>query len=134
MILTALKKTTIAIKKRFFPERALYVVTDGIYKGEWLIRIKPGPVESVYMALPDNFTRVIPNKDFNWGLANKVIEVVDVLPEPVYNVCLANYGHRKQPSTDVQRSNSFNRREQHSAPDPLDRQQYRATIGKFKRN
>ena len=132
MILTALKKTTVAIKKRFFPERALYVVTVGVYKGEWLIRIKPGPTESVYMALPDNFTRIIPNKDFDWGLANKVIEVVDVLPKPVYNVCLANYGQRKHP-TDNQRSDPSNRREQHSAPDSLDRQQYRQTLNKLKR-
>ena len=132
MILTALKKTTIAIKKRFFPERALYVVIDGVYKGEWLIRIKPGPVESVYMALPDNFTRIIPNKDFEWGLTNKVIEVVDVLPKPVYNVCLANYGQRKSQPNE-QRSNSSDRREQYSAPDTLDRQQYRQTLSKFKR-
>ena len=132
MILTALKKTTVAIKKHISPERALYVVTDGVYKGEWLIRIKPGPEESVYMSLPDNFTRIIPNKDFKWGLANKVIEVVDVLPKPVYNVCLANYGQRK-PSSNEQRDNSSDRREQHPTPNPLDRQQYRQALSKLKR-
>lgn len=68
MILTVLKKTTTALKRRFSPERTLYVVTAGTYKGDWLVRVKPGPAESVYMVLPDKEARIIPNKDFELSL------------------------------------------------------------------
>ena len=125
MILTVLKKTTTALKRRISPERTLYVVTEGTYKGDWLVKVKPGPEESVYMVLPDKEARIIPNKDFEWGLANKVIEVVDVLPKAVYNVCLANFGQTK---TNAQRSNTASRRQQHSPQDSLDSQQYRETV------
>ena len=117
MILSALKTITTKIKLKIAPERAIYVVTDGVYKGEWLVRVRKANTESVFLSLPDKQTRIIPNKDFNWGLANKVIEVVEVLPKSVFNVVIAHYGTTQD--TNV-KHHPLNRRKQHSPQDSLD--------------
>ena len=95
-------------KIRFLPKkRRLYVVLEGKYKGEWLLLIKSNEKEDTYFSLPDKYIRTIPKTEFAWGLSKKVVEVVDVLPESVYNVCLAEYNYT---ATDEQRNNTINRR------------------------
>jgi hypothetical protein len=97
------------LKIRFLPKnRRLYVVLEGKYKGEWLLLIKSTEKEDTYFSLPDKYIRVIPKTEFVWGLSRKVLEVVDVLPKSVYNVCLAEYNYT---ATDEQRNNTINRRE-----------------------
>ena len=104
------------LKLLFLPKsRRIYVVLHGRYKGEWLVRIK----DDVFFSLPDKYVRNISKKDFNWGLQNKVLEPVDVLPKAIYNVCLAEYNIK---ATDEQRNNALNRWEQHDSPDSLDRE------------
>lgn len=97
------------LKIRFLSKkRRLYVVLEGKYKGEWLLLIKSTEKEDTYFSLPDKHIRVIPKTEFVWGLSKKVVEVVDVLPKSVYNVCLAEYNYT---ATDAQRNNTLNRRE-----------------------
>lgn len=106
------------LKFLFFPkERYIYVVLEGKYKGEWLVVVKKDDKETTYFSLPDKHIRKIPNKDVEWGLNNKVLEPVDVLPKRVYNVCIAEYNYT---ATNVNKT--FNRREQHSSPGSLDRE------------
>jgi hypothetical protein len=111
MVSTVIKK----IKLFFGPKRRyIYAVTNGTYVGEWWVQIPPSsyfkqedkPLK--FFSLPDKFIREIPIKDFNLGITNKVIEPVDVLPEPIYNVCLAEYNHK---ATDEQLNNAISRRE-----------------------
>jgi len=71
--------------------RYIYVVLQGKFKGEWLVKIKESEEECTFFSLPDKHTRIIPKTEFNWGIANKVLEPVDVLPKSVYDVCLAEY-------------------------------------------
>ena len=113
-------RTATVIKKLklfFTPKRRhIYVVLEGTLKGEWLVQVKSDEKEITFFSLPDKHVRNIPHKDFEWGIANKILEPVDVLPESIYNVCIAEYNHR---ITDVKHNNS-NRRQQHSTPDTLD--------------
>jgi hypothetical protein len=105
MVTTILTK----FKLKFLPERRrIYVVLEGQYKGEWFLKIKQEKDNVIFFSLPDKNIRTIPLKDFTWGLQNKVVEPVDVLPEKVYNVCLAEYNLK---ATDVQKNNAINRRE-----------------------
>lgn len=105
------------LKLLFAPKyRHIYVVLEGTLKGEWLVQVKRSEKEITFFSLPDKFIRNIPVKDFEWGIANKVLEPVDVLPKSVYNVCVAEYNYK---ITDV-KHNTTNRRKQHSTPDPLD--------------
>jgi hypothetical protein len=106
------------LKLLLLPEkRRIYVVLEGKLKGEWLVKVKDSAEESIYFSLPDKYIRTINNKDIDFGLKNKIIEPVDVLPERVYNVCVAEYNHK---ATDVKQNNALNRREQHASPDSLD--------------
>lgn len=102
------------VKLTFLPrERRIYVVLHGRYKGEWLVKVSEG----VYFSLPDKYIRKMPQKEFEWGIKNKVLEAVDVLPKGVYNVCLAEYNLKV---TDEQYNNALNRREQHLTQNTLD--------------
>ena len=98
--------------KLFFASknRLIYVVLEGTLKGEWLVKVKEEKDCIVFFSLPDKHIRTIKKTDFTWGITNKVLEVVDVLPKSVYNVCLAEYNLKK---TDVDLNNTLNRREQH---------------------
>jgi len=96
------------LKLYFLPKnRRIYVVLEGQYKGEWLVKVREDKNNIMFFSLPDKHIRTIPLDDYNWGIQNKVLEPVDVLPEKVYNVCLAEYNLK---ATDVQKNNAFNRR------------------------
>lgn len=115
------------LKLKFTPkERHILVVLDGVYKGEWLVEVSKTNDHTVFLSLPDKYERIIPNKDIVWGIENKVIDIVGALPKKVYNVCVAEYHYAKQ-------HNSFNRREQHSAPRPLDRKKYKQSLVELQR-
>jgi hypothetical protein len=105
------------IRLLILPEhRRIYAVVQGTYKGEWLVRISRDNESGVYVSLPDLYKRIIPNKDFEWGLSNKVLEPVDVLPKNIYNTCIANAKLAPAAPTNDTRNN---RRKQHSTPDTL---------------
>ena len=105
MVTTILTK----LKLKFLPEsRRIYTVLEGQYKGEWLLKVKQDKDNVVFFSLPDKNIRTVPLKDFDWGIQNKVLDPVDVLPEQVYNVCIAEYNLK---ATDVQKNNALNRRE-----------------------
>lgn len=105
------------LKLFFSPKnRLIYVVLEGTFKGEWLVRVKEEKDYIVFFSLPDKHIRLVKKSDFTWGIANKVLEVVDVLPKSVYNVCVAEYNLKK---TDVDLNNTLNRREQHLASHTL---------------
>jgi len=75
-------------------QRRIYVVLHGRYKGEWLVKVKEEQDKTTFFSLPDRYIRVIPNKDFEWGVTNKVLEPVDVLSKDIYNVCLYYYNEK----------------------------------------
>jgi len=117
-------KTIISRIKRYFnpPERSIYVVREGTYKGEWLVPVAFPPGETVFFSLPDRHIRHIPNKEVQEGLKNKIIDLVEILPKNVYNTCLAEYQLKLK-----QNDNTPDRRQQHSSQSVLDRKQHRKT-------
>ena len=110
MVSTLIKKLKLLTLPK---KRRIYVVLHGQYKGEWWVRVKP----DTYFSLPDKYIRTVTVKDWEEGISKNIIEPVDVLPEKVYNVCLAEYNYK---ATDEQRNNALNRREQHPSSDSLD--------------
>jgi hypothetical protein len=108
-------------------ERHILVVLDGIYKGEWLVCMHKLPDMTVFLSLPDKQERIIPNKDIEWGLKNKVLDKAGTLPKKVYDVCRAEYEHAK-------RNNTSDRREQRASSRTLDRQKYKQALGELQRS
>ena len=105
MVTTILTK----LKLTFLPKnRRIYVVLQGQYKGEWLVKVREDKEVITFFSLPDKHVRTIPLKDYKWGIQNNVLDPVDVLPKKYYNVCIAEYNHK---ATDVQKNNALNRRE-----------------------
>ena len=124
---TAITDLVIKLKLTLLPSsRRVYLVTDGLYKGEWLVRVTKTFGHTVFLSLPDKQERIIPDKDMTWGITNKVIIPVDVLPKRVHNVCLAEYEYAKR--------NPVNRRKQHPSSRSLDRQQYKNTLNELTRD
>jgi hypothetical protein len=115
------------LKILFTPKnRHIFVVRQGPYVGEWLLRVKQDKDTSIFFSLPDKFIRSIPNKDVEWGLKNDVIDIGGVIPQGVYNVCIAEYYNslsQGKPINEPPHQSTFNRREQHASPDPLDSEQ-----------
>jgi hypothetical protein len=120
----ALRTILTKIKSLFAPkERSIYVVKEGQYKGEWLVPVAFGPGITVCYSLPDKYIREIPNTEIESGLQNKVLDLVDILPKDVYNVCLEDYKQHLKKQND----NPPDRRQQHSSQSVLDRKQHRKT-------
>lgn len=95
------------LKLIFLPKRRIiYVVLEGKFKGEWLVKIRVEKNTTVCFSLPDKHICKIPNNEFEWGIKNKVLEPVDVLPEAVYNVCIAEYNLK---ATDIQKREDINK-------------------------
>lgn len=127
-IRTAITDLVIKFKLKFFPaERRVYLVTDGLYKGEWLVQISKIINHTVLFSLPDKHERIIPDKDMQWGIANKVIIPVDVLPKRVHNVCIAEYEHFKH-------THPTDRRKQHAPSRSLDRKKYKDSLDELTRD
>ena len=115
--MTRLATVVKRLKLLFFPKhRYIYVVLEGRLKGEWLVKVKEEKDVLIFFSLPDKHIRTIKKVDFDWGIANKVLDLVDVLPKDVYNVCLAEYNYKK---TDANLNNTSNRWEQHLTQDSL---------------
>lgn len=45
----------------------------------------------VFLSLPDMNIREVPCKKFEFGLTEKIVDVVERLPSSVYNVCKLQY-------------------------------------------
>lgn len=124
MVTAVLNKLKLALLPS---SRRVYLVADGSYKGEWLVRVGKTLGHTVFFSLPDKYERIIPDKDVNWGIANKLLIPVDVLPKKVHNVCLAEYELTK-------RSNSTHRREQRPPSRSLDRKKYKDALNELQGN
>jgi hypothetical protein len=133
-----LKTTVRKIKELFTSKnRRLYVVLEGSYKGEWLVPVSYGPGQIVFFSLPDKHIRIIPSKEVEKGLQNKILDIVDILPKKVYNTCLAEYELKiKQDAQNVntKQNNTPDRRKQHPSSSVLGSKQHRQAINKLQRN
>jgi hypothetical protein len=127
---TSLETTLKRIKDYFYPpERSIYVVKEGTFKGEWLVPVSYTPGHTVFFSLPDKHVRTVPNTEVASGLQNKILEIVDVLPKGVYNTCLEEYKLKLK-----QDDNTPDRRQQYPSPGLLGGKQHRKASSKLKRD
>lgn len=64
-----------------------YVVQGGTYGGDYLVLIEETPVSYTFLVLPEKQKRLIPIEDFNRGLENKIVKLLEKLPKYVFEVC-----------------------------------------------
>ena len=71
--------------------RNVYFVRQGTHKGDFLVEVDRIDGNKVFLALPDKNIHTIPIDDFNNGVKNKILDIVEKLPRSVYNVCKKEY-------------------------------------------
>ena len=73
-------------KKRF-----IYAITGGYYLGELFVYIETKNSEHSFLSLPDMKIRNVPLEKFEFGLKEKIIDIVQKLPKNVYDTCIKQY-------------------------------------------
>lgn len=69
----------------------IYAVTSGKYLGELLVYIERVDNTVSFLTLPDMKNRNIPASNFEFGVKESIVDVVEKLPKNVYNVCKKQY-------------------------------------------
>jgi len=72
-------------------KRYLYAVTGGKYLGELLVYMEKVNENFNFLALPDMIIREVPTDKFEFGLNNKIVDIVEKLPSDVYSTCKKQY-------------------------------------------
>ena len=79
--------------KKHPKQRYLYAVQGGVYLGEMFVLMENKKEEKafLFLSLPDFHIRTVSYEKFEFGLSNKILDVVEELPENVYQTCVAQY-------------------------------------------
>ena len=73
--------------------RQLYAVTGGKYLGECFLYIKTESEDIHFLSLPSMESRVVTAEKFKYGLENKILDPIEVIPTDVYNLCTEHYNN-----------------------------------------
>jgi len=79
------------LKKSHPQKRYVYAITGGVYLGELFVFVKKTETEYSFLSLPDMKIRNVPFEKFEFGLKEKIIDVVQKIPDNVYSVCVEQY-------------------------------------------
>lgn len=78
------------LKVRFIPQaRSLYAFTR-FRKGEFLLFLNTKDNVYEFMQLPDRYIVNLTDAEFNQGIAEKLLDFVEIIPEEVFEVCKVN--------------------------------------------
>jgi hypothetical protein len=89
-LLSFLTKKTNHPKVRF-----VYAVTAGAYLGELLVYMETLAGNFYFLSLPTMTVRIIPVEKFNFGLQEKIVDIVEKIPGGVFEVCKLQYRKNK---------------------------------------
>ena len=83
--------------KKKFVNRGVYFVTQGEYKGSFIVNIKECNVgtNTALLIFPDNVPLSMENDKIVDLFDKEHFEYVKTLPRKVYKVCLAEYKYRR---------------------------------------
>ena len=96
--------------------RNMYAVNQGSYRGEFFVYINKDTTNYYFLSLPDNKSIIIPITEFELGLQEKVIELLEKIPKNVYEICIAQYNESKS-------KDNINRLKQPPSSSRLDRRE-----------
>ena len=77
---------------------SIYGVGSGRYTGKFFVFVEQTNHDKRFLTLPDMQIQIIPNKKFEIGIQNNIIEFQEVLPKKVYKVCKQQYEQSKSKS------------------------------------
>lgn len=69
----------------------LYAITGGKYLGELFVFMEKTKENFIFLSLPDMKVREVPHEKFEFGLNNKIVDIVEKLPSDVFSTCKKQY-------------------------------------------
>jgi hypothetical protein len=63
-----------------------YAVTTGTYVGEMLVFVEENKDNFEFISIPKNKNRQVPKDKFKLGIEEKIVDVVEKLPNNIYNL------------------------------------------------
>lgn len=72
-------------------KKYVYAITGGKYLGELFVFMEKVSNNFKFLSLPDMKIREVPCDKFEFGLIEKIVDVVEKLPTKVYNICKLQY-------------------------------------------
>jgi hypothetical protein len=94
-------------------KRKIFAVREGSYKGNFIVCVNVSEDRYDFLMLPHNESISISRDDFDTGLKNKIVDVIEKLPHNVYEICCAQYNESKA-------KDNINRLKQPPAPSSVD--------------
>ncbi|NDG29106.1 hypothetical protein EB118_03275 [bacterium] len=81
----------ILFNKRHPKKGFVYAIVTGKYAGQLFVYIETNKHEHKFLSLPEMVQRTVPQDNFEFGLVNKIIDIVERLPRDIYNTCVKQY-------------------------------------------
>jgi len=81
----------ILFNKQHPRKKYIYAVTAGFYLGELLVYMETVDTAYKFLSLPTMVVREIPIDKFKTGLADKIVDIVEKIPNHVYKICKLQY-------------------------------------------
>lgn len=92
----------------------IYAVRHGTYKGNFIVYINSIGEDYNFLVLPFNDVLTITKKEFEDGIREKIVDIIERLPHNVYEICCAQYNESKTKS-------NIDRLKQSAAQSSMDR-------------
>ena len=79
----------------------MYVVGKGDHTGQFLALIDFDEDKKIYsvLGLPESDVMYISEHDINDGIENNILELIEKLPDMIFNDCQSEFNHRKTINT-----------------------------------
>ena len=90
-ILKSLKR-----KKKSNPARSIYAVLGGTYGGSYILHVETLKTEMVFYILDGCDIIRMPSNDFHTGVEEGLLDLVETLPQDIYDTCYAQYKETKK--------------------------------------
>lgn len=76
-------------------KRQAYAITTGAYVGEMIVFVEENEDNYGFLSIPKNNNRHIPKDKFKFGLEQEIVEIVDSIPQDVYDLLEKQYTYNK---------------------------------------
>lgn len=73
-------------------KKFIYAITGGKFLGELFVYMETKNKTHFFLSLPEMKIRDVPEEKFEFGLNEKIIDIVQKIPSDIFKVCKAQYG------------------------------------------
>lgn len=74
-----------------------YGISTGMYLGEFFVYIETVDNNKMFLSLPKMLIRSVPHDTFKSGIDNKIVELQEILPYNVVELCKKQYEQAAKP-------------------------------------